>query len=310
MGGDRRAVSTVVDVSMGILVIVAAMGVLVVFAETDEREHDPTEAEYAAQTVAGSTVSTTYTLAPALDDYFRAHRGVTNPYEDEELERVSHGPIATQVADLAVGMVAIDGEQLSAGATDYERALEETLWTRLRGSQFELSIGAHWQPVEGVSLKGTTVLGETPPRSADVSTTTLTVPSGLPDTRQRAVEAVDGPDDYASVARTVANTTIAGLFPSLETQRALERAGSDYHRTRYRYERLAAILDGDWAVFERQDWLSPSTADVAAANAYLSHRLATLVEPQLADSYENAHDAARAVSTETVTLTIRTWTDE
>lgn len=310
MQSERRAISTVVDVSLGILVIVAAMGVVVTAAETETADHDPTDAAYAAQTVTGSTVNTTYSLGPALERYFSDHRQIGNSSDGSEMSRVSQGPIATQVADLAVAMAAVDGERFWAGGTAYKQALETAVWTRLRGSRFDLSVSARWQPVEGAALQGTTLLGEEPPPDADVSTTTFTVPSGLPDARERAVETVDGPGDYGAVARVVANATVTGLFPPLETQRALERTGVDSHLTRYRYERLASALDGDWATVEAHGWLAPSSADATATNTYLSRRLAALLETRLEKSHASAVDAARTVSTGSVTLTVRTWTYE
>lgn len=310
MTGNRRGVSTVVDVTLGLLVVVAAMGMLVTLTETDSSDHNPTDAAYAAQTVTGSTVNTSYSLAPAVERYFSEYRHARNPYDGERLERISQGSVATQVADLAVATAAVDGKRLSAGASAYEEALETALWTRLRGSRFDLSVTAHWQPVEGVSLQGTVTLGERPPSDADVSTTTLTVPSGLPNARQNALSAVDGPDDYRAVARVVANAMVAGLFPPLETQRALERTGVDSHLTRYRYVRLASALGGTPERFDQRGWLSPSSANATAANTYLSRQFAAVLESQLEDSHASAVDAARTVSTGTVTLTVRTWTDE
>ncbi|WP_267163869.1 DUF7284 family protein [Halovenus salina] len=310
MTGNRRAISTVVDVTLGLLVIVAAMGLLVTLTETKSADHNPTDAAYAAQTVTGSTVNTTYSLAPAIEHYFSEYRKGKNPYEGEELDRVSQGPVATQVADLAVATAAVDGKQFSAATTAYKKALEETLWTRLRGSRFDLSVTAHWQPVKGVPLQGTVTLGERPPSDADVSATTFTVPSGVPDARQNALDAVDGPDDYRAVARVVANATVEGLFSPLETQRALERTGVNSHLTRYRYERLTSALDGDPERFERRGWLSPSSANATAANAYLSRRLTAVLETQLEETHASAVDAARTVSTGTVTITVRTWTHE
>ena len=147
-----------------------------------------------------------------------------------------------------------------------------------------------------------------------MSTTTLTVSSGIPEARPSAIEAVDSSPDYGAVAQAVANATIRGFLPELETQRALERTGIDSHLTRYRYERLATVLNGERSVIADRGWLDPTSADAAAANAHLSQRLAALYESRLealhGDRYEGATEAARAVSTGTVTLTIRTWTHD
>lgn len=314
MASEVRGVSTVADVSLALVLIVAAMGVLVAFAETDQREHDPVETEYTAQAIAGSTTNASYTVSEAIEAHFRDHRNGDNPYDEEDLERASHGPVAAQVADIAVANVTIAGQRLSRETAEYERALEQEVQTRLLGSRFETSISATWAPVEGAGLSGTVTIGEHPPPDADVSTRTFTVASGVPDARESAVEAVDGPREYGAVARAVANATVAGLFPELETQRALERTGVEYHLTRYRYERLATVLDGNRSVFEQHDWLDPSSADAEAANAYLGTRLAEVLESELdalhGERYASATDAARAVSTDTVTITVRTWTDE
>lgn len=314
MGSDRRAVSTVADVSLGLLLIVAAMGVLVTFAETGQSEHDPIDTEYTAQTLTASTTNTTYTVSEAVDEHYRDHRTDDNPYDETELTRVSHGPIATQIADVAVANASLGGHHLSNEAVGHEAALEEELQTQLVGSRYETSISAVWEPVEGATLRGETVHGQHPPPAADVSTTTLTVSSGVPDAREEALDAVEGDEDYGAVAQAVANATVAGSFPELETQRALEGDGVGSDLTRYRYERVATVLDGNRSIFERTDWLSPSSANAEAANDYLATRLAATLESQLeaehGETYESASEAARTVSTGTVTITIRTWSHE
>ncbi len=312
MGSNHRAVSTVADVSLALLLVVAAMGVLVAFVETDRNEHDPVDTEYTAQMLAAATTNTTYSVAEAVDTHYREHRGEDNPYSGAELTRISHGPVATQLADVAVTNVTLDGTQLSSEAVDYETTLEDRLQTRLVGSRHELSISAVWTPFDGAQLRGETLLGQQPPPRADVSTTTLTVSSGMPDARDEAVGAVEHDDDYGAVAQAVANATVAGYFPELETQRTLEGDGVDHDLTRYRYERMVTVLDGERSVFEQTGWLSPSTADAETANEYLADRLAAAFESQLEATYgsENATEAARTVSAGTVTITIRTWSHD
>lgn len=312
MTENHRAISTVADVTLGLLLIVSAMGVLVVFAGSTPVEHEPVDTEYTAQTVAASTMNTSYTVSTAVDEHYQNHRSDSNPYNESALERVSHGPIATEVAAIAVASATIDGETLSKEAVEYEAAVDEQLQTRFVGSRFDVSVSVYWTPFEGAAMAGETTLGRQPPPDADVSTTTITVASGLPEARSDAVAAVDSDGDYEAVAQTVANATVAGYFPELATQQALERTGVDSHLTRYRYKRFATVLDGDATLFD--DWLAASTADAGAANEHLSDRLAAEFETQLetldGDSYETATEAAQAVSTGTVTITIRTWTHD
>jgi hypothetical protein len=310
----RRGVSTVADVSLALFLVVAAMGVLATVPETDSRDHEPVEADHTAQTLAASTMNATYNVTDAVEAHYREHLAETNPYQDTELLRTSHGPITTQIADIALTALVIDGSLLSTEATDYERVVESRLERRLVGSQFETHVSAVWTPVPGGKIRGKATLGQHPPPGADVSTTTLTVPSGVPEAHAAALDAVDGQRDYAAVANTVANATVTGQFPPFETQRALEGSGVDHLLTTYRYTRLATILDGDDHTLEDNEWLTPSTANATAANAYLSRRLAATLERRLESlhgkRYSSAREAARAVSTNYVTLTIRTWTDD
>lgn len=314
---EHRGVSTVADVSLALLLLVAAMGVLVTFAETDQREHRPTDTDYTAQAVTGSTMNTSYTVTAAMEEYYQSHHPADNPYEADDLRRVSHGPIAAQVAAIAVANLTVDGERASRETVEYRRTLDEHLQTRLLGSRFETSVSAIWQPFDGANVRGGVELGQQPPPDADVSTTTITVSSDVPKARARAVDAVTAAEDgqaYSALAETVANATVAGYFPELETQRALERTGVDTHLTRYRYERLAIALGANASVFDDEGWLAPSSANVTAANAYLAERLAIVFESRLDEldgtRFESAADAARTVSTGTVTITIRTWTHD
>lgn len=310
----RRGVSTVVDASLALFLVVVAMGVLVTMPETDQRPHEPVETDRTAQTLAASTMNTTYSVADTVNNHYDDHRSDSNPYEDSELLRTSHGPVTSQVAAIAVTSVVIDGSLLSTEATDYEQVVETQLEQRLVAAQFETYVSAVWTPIPGTALQGRATLGREPPPEADVSSTTLTVSSGMPDARSAALAAVDGERDYAAVASAVANATVTGQFPPLETQRALEGSGVDRLLTTHRYTQLATILDGDAHELRRNEWLRPSSANATAANTYLSRRLATMLEQQLdslhGQRYDSARAAALAVSTDYVTLTIRTWTDD
>ncbi|MFC7073747.1 hypothetical protein ACFQJ7_07680 [Halovenus rubra] len=307
----NRGISTVADVSLALVLVVAAVGVLAAFAGGNATKHNPQQTEYSVQTIAASTMNVSYTLLPAMDRHYETQSTI-NSTDDDAVERVAHEPVASLIADIAVANSSIGGQQLLKGVGDYERAVEEALQTRLVGSRFEMGVSAVWTPFGGAVMQGDALLGEQPPPGADVSTTTIAVPSGIPDARQAAIEAVTGPQAYDAVARAVANATISGYFPERETQLALERTGVDSQLTRYRYKRLATVSDGDPSVFAEHDWLNPSHADAGAANAYLSQRLTAIFKSQLqslhGNRYENAMEAAKHVSTGTVTLTVNTWT--
>lgn len=311
MSEAKRGVSTAADATLAIVVIVAALAVLVAFVETPGGEHEPVEAEYTAATVAGSTTNTTYDVSEAVEALEREDFPFYDDYSAGELERVTHGPVAAQAADVAVANVEFGGERLSVEATDYERVLDEKLQAVLVHARFDTQVVAVWQPLEGAGVRGTTELGQPPPVDADVSTTTMTVPSGVPEAREEALAAVEDGGEFEAVARSVANATIEGYLPELGSQRALESSGLDYYLTTYRYVRMAAVLAGsDPGNGEFEEWLVPfeSPVDAGAANAYLSEHLAAELADRVEQRYDSPGEAASAVSTGRVTITIRTWT--
>ncbi len=309
MNDVDRAISTVADATLAIVLIVAAMGVLVVFVEGDDRKHDPVESKQTAQTVTASTMNTTYNLSDAVA-HLDEHYSYYSPYEGDQLERISHGPIGTQIADVAVANVAIAGETVSREGEDYEAVLDEQLQAALVASQFDTQISAYWTPLNGVDVEGVVEIGQTPPHDADVSTTTVTVASGFPNVDASVLGERNNETDYRPVAKAVADATVEGYLPELESQRALESSGLDYLLTTYRYNRLATVLVGHSDDIEQ--WLTPSEANASAANEYLSDHLATVLVDQLemlhGDVYDNPEEALESVSVSEVTLTVRTWT--
>lgn len=315
MPNDIRAVSTVADVTLALMMIVAAMGVLVTFVNATEPNHESIVTDYTAETIAASTMNTSYSLEPALQTHYENHVGTggadTHPYDAEDLRRVSHGPIASHIAAIVMTKAAFDGQQLSRAADEYQRVVDEAVQANLVESSFQTHIQAFWTPVENTSVRGDIELGQTPPPRADVSTTTVTVPSGMRSVRAAAIDAVEDHDDFDVVAEIVASAVIEGYVPELESQRALEGSGVEFDLTVYRYTRLATVIHGaDFDTVDGKGWLAPPTADAAAANEYLSDKLAEQLEANLRGAYDTAQQAARAVSTGHVTITIRTWTND
>jgi len=308
MVAAERAISVAADATLALVVILAALGVLVAFTDLPEDEHEPATADYTAQTLAGSTANVTYDVSEAVEALDREAFALYEEYPLEGTERVAHGPFPAQIAAVAVANAEIDGERLTVEANDYERALDDRLQRALVHAQFETQVTAVWKPVDGVDLQGETVMGQSPPVDADVSTATMTVSSGAPAVAAEP-EALDD-DEFDVLARAVADAIVEGYLPEHESQRALESSGLAYYLTTYRYVRMASVLpaaDSDSGEFER--WLVPfdEPVDAEAANAYLSEHLAAELETALAERYESATEAAANVSAETVTITVRTW---
>jgi len=309
-----RAVSTVADVALAIFLLAAAMGVLVTFTDGTEPEHTPIEADHTAETITASTINASYHVEDAVEAYYNRVNddldSVDDVYEDTEydegdLTRVSHGPLAGHVTAIALTNVAFDGERLSEAADDYHRVVDETIQANLVNASFYTHVSARWEPFEDSSIRGRAEVGQTPPRSADVSAATITVPSGLSPVRADARDAVDDDDDYDEVAEIVARAIIERYLPELESKRALESRGLERDLVVYRYLRMAEVIEGATPE-EIEANLDPHEANVTAANGYLTDALAAQIEDEL-DEFETAEHAAAAVSVSEVTLTVRTW---
>lgn len=321
-----RAVSTVGDVTLALLLLSAAMVVLVTFVETGERDHDPMETEYTTETLLSSTMNTTYYPERALGEFHGGNVYDETDYERRDLRRVSHGPIVAQVADIAQTQTAVNPDVIRRGprteapsqaAEEYRARIDEKLQARLVNVSFETNVSAVWEPLDGGPIRGAAAVGGTPPAYEDVSATTITVPSDIPSVRKEAIDAVEDPDDFGVVAEVVAEAVIEGYLPELESQRALEGGGVEGDLTAYRYLWMADTIDlGSEARDDLAEYLEPGTANATAANELLieelSAQLAAYFEPASGPPESgplgDAKTAAASITTGQVTVTVRTWT--
>ena len=323
---DDRGVSTVADVALALLLIAAAMAVLVTFATSGGSDHEPTEADYTAETVMASTMNVTYAPETALGEHYGGDVSEETDYERADLRRVSHGPVIVQVADVAMTRVAFDREALGSGtgterlsraATEYHDRLDGKLQARLVNVSFRTHVAAVWEPIEGGPILGAAEVGPTPPVGEDVSATTITLSSDVPAVREAAIAAVEEPDDFDVVAGIVAQAVVEGYLPERESQRALEGGGVDRDLTVYRYRRLADALGvegSDREAFETH--LTREGANATAANRLLAGVLAAQLEaylepasgPPATGPHGDAAAAAASITTGSVTVTVRTWT--
>jgi hypothetical protein len=214
--------------------------------------------------------------------------------------------MATHVGDAALGKLAIDSEQITTTGRYYQAAIDSHLTTQLAGSQFETSVTALWEPYPGSSVSGAATVGVEPPPNRNLRTRQLTVPSGFEPTRERAIAAVENGGSYAAVAEIVADVTIDGYLPVVGSKYALERDGSVQILTQYRYERLAQLLE-EADVEDVRDEIEQTDAEPAEANEALTAALAAKLAPELRQQFDSPAAAARAVSTDTVSITVRTW---
>lgn len=297
---DDRAVNTVADVSLAIVLVTAAIALVAAAPEDAPASHDQAEADQTAEVLSTATLSVPYALDPVV-----AATAPDRGYDETELRRASHGTVATLVADAAVAsLTGPDGQRLSPMGEVYEDAIDTRFEARLVGSNFETNVTAIWEPYDGTTLRGTATVGEPVPPTAEYSSVRLTVPSGFESVGSDAANE----SGFESVATRVADTLLEGYQPPLSTKRALESSGLERELAVFRYRQLARLIDGTAPDDRRlRRDIDPDAASPTQLNRYLSIHLADQIEANLRATYDSAEAAADAVSTGTVTVIVRTW---
>ena len=301
----ERAVNTVADVSLALVLITAAVALVATAPTEEQSNHDPAEADRTTTVVSTATLHVPYSLESVV-----AAADTEEEYDTKALQRVSHGTVADVVADAAVADFGCrDGDQrLTPAGAAYERAIAERFEARFVGSNFETNVTARWEPYEGSELSGTVTVGQPVPPDTEYSSVQLSVPSGFEGVQAEGGDAVDREHDFGAVARPVARALVEGYLPPLEAKRALEGSGLDRALTVARYEGMAALVEGaDPTATLVTSNLDPTSADPAAVNEYLIRHLSSQIADDMAAEYDSAQAAAAGVSTAEVTVIVRTW---
>jgi hypothetical protein len=262
-----RGVSTVLDVSVCLLLVGAAMTTLAVGVPADGRN-----------AVAAST--------PDADGAARTLGTVTAAVLGPN-DRTAHGTLADHLARAAVANATLDDASLSAG--DYAEAVTaETAGTTDR----RVAVTARWQPYPDASLRGVVSAGRSPPADAEVAVTRHVVAVGV-DAPPRA------PDSFAALARTLARAYVEWRFPPERTRAALVD-GRTAPLVADRYRAVAAELDVDIEG-------PLTEANARGANDRLAAALADHLEADLRQRYDSPRAAAAASSPGSAVLVVRRW---
>lgn len=202
-----RAVSTVLDVAVCLLLVGAAVATLAAAPQPSDRPHGAR-----ADSTVG-TVATVTTTVPAGG------------------ERRSHGTLAEHLATAAVADARLDGAPVVE--TGYPGSVANET-DALTGRQ--ASVTARWEPYPGAPLVGNVVAGEPPPPDADVAARTLTIESG--------VAVPESVGSFEGLARELADAYVAWLFPPERTYASLADARTA-DRTTDLYGSAAETLAAD-----------------------------------------------------------------
>lgn len=275
-----RAVSTVVDVSVFLLLVsAAAFSVVSAAGGPIDESPFPDRDEATVETLATTTTTVRYDLG--VDDRTR-----------EPIERVRHGTLAELLAEAAVANVSVDGEPVSPYAVDFVGAVSDAISPLLDG---RTQVVATWRPVPGSSLAGEVRVGPTPPSDGTVHAATVAVDSGMPAARDSALAA--SARGHGGVADAVARRTVAGLFPLRQTRVALQGGGADAVVVRERFSSMRSAYDAETAL----------DAGVKPARTALAVAVSNRTEQALEKRFETPRAAADSVRTGRVHIVVRTW---
>ncbi len=301
---NRRAVSTVVDVGLA-LVIVSAAALTLAMAPASEESGDADAADDLATVVATTTAEVEYEVKrPAVTDggsaspylLFPPGPGEPSTPLEQPRGRTTGGTVAGLVAEAAVANVRVDGRELSGSTDDFEAAVEATTLDAVADDDVRVQVRAVWRPFPGSGVEGTFVAGDDPPPDADVHAATLDVPGPAAGIDEPAYN--DSERGFEELARALAERTVAGLYPPEQNRLALTDTGVRRTIAVERYNRMTVQLHVPTGS-------PPSSA--TAANEVLVDALASRFEGKLRDRHDSPAAAAEAASVGTVVVTVRTW---
>ncbi|WP_276260941.1 DUF7284 family protein [Haloglomus litoreum] len=291
--GRDRAVSTVVDVSLCLLLVSAAVGTLALPhdspAETSRRPAPAATVE----ALATGTTSVAYDLDTAGLD------GEAGTNAAGELARVAHGSYAGLLAEAAVENASIDGRALSGASDGFERRIRVAVRNVTRATGGRTRIRATWVPYPGAPTRGVVTAGPRPPPEATVAAARMTVPSRFPTSRERARRAARR-SGYRGVALVLARATVVGWFPPDDTRLALRGDSPVDALLAERYRRTASTLGTSVA--------DPVGAvEPRRANARLVAALSRRFEADLRSRFDSPNAAADAVRVGQVRVVVMAW---
>ncbi|WP_436344929.1 DUF7284 family protein [Natronorubrum sp. FCH18a] len=307
-----RAVSTVLDIALALLLITASVLVIGLYLNGDD-DLEVDRADHTAETLSGSTVSVVYDVENVTNSsHYDEPEGI------ESYERTMYGPAVGTIAEAAVVNAEFDGKQLILYADSFSESVAAHVESRLVGANHQVYVTATWQPYDEASIHGNTTVGNQPPVTDDISAVTMSADSGMPTVDDEALAdtyATEGADEAAEL---IAESIVEGYFPTERSQLALERQNLDRAIKSTHYLRMADIVGAD--LDRNEAPLARSEARADDANEELVDGLADLIADDLEsgqtgddldeigddeDELEAYFEAA--VSPGTVELTVYTW---
>ncbi len=298
VGDDRkRAISTVMDVSLALLIISATVLLIGVFLHADDDPIDDDRGDRAYQTLSGSTVTISYNLtvenesghAPIDSGYFSNPDGL-DPKETPELYTITtYDAAPALLTEATLVNVTYDGDQPLAYADTVEDSVDAAIRGKLVGADDSVYAVATWEPYENASINGTATAGEQPPRTTDISSTSTTVSTSMAgaETEPLAETFYEGKetqgDGVENLSLALSDRIIEAMFPIAETQYTLESTLTENAVTTYDYRKLALAFDDEDRVDDINESITGTKPNTEEANAELTDALADSIEDDIVD---------------------------
>lgn len=211
-----RAVSTVIDVSVCLLLVSAS--VLTLVGTPTGCPVDPDVADERAETLTTSTARVSYAVGDG--------------------RRSLHDTLAGLLAGAAVASAGV--VRPNEGSAAFQRAVTDRVNRTLRRFESGVQVTVTWRPVADSTLGGRVVAGDRPPPDADLHAATVVVSSGVPGVRRAAMAAAER-DGFEGVARTIATRVRAVPGGNLTVVGPLERDLRERYRTPAGAARAATV---------------------------------------------------------------------
>lgn len=273
-----RGVSTVLDVTLFLLLVSAAVVALAVPPAAPPRS----TADETAESLAATTTNVTYDVETA------SHAQASTSTQ------TATGTHADLLGRGAVASIQLSGEPLVPTATSFRQTLRERTESVLSWSPEQTSAVAVWEPYPDAPLRGRFAVGGQPPPGVDVSTATLIVPASVPSVWDAANESAT--DGFERVADAVVSGVLTTTLRPDSLGEGRQTGGSQTARLRA-YTEALDVDARDPTVGEQ------NTAIRAAVERQLTRTLAS----DMRDRYATPQAAAGDLRTGTVRIVVREW---
>jgi len=321
--GDDRGISTVVDVALALFFITASIAVIGVYmADQGGGQVNSQTDSRTAETLSSTTQTVHYSLWDVRSDPNFNPNNVDRSQDGVTYERSSHGTTASLLADSAMMNVQFSqsftngskhGVIHSAGPSFY-KAVDSGLRNTITGMNKNTQIIVVWEPYEEAGMSSRQKYGPSPSPDEDISSTTMTVDSGVPPVDEGELERdYRTDDDFEAVSDRIAARIVEGYFPVGPSQSAIEDQGLTRELTVYRYQRFGSFVGVDYnpGAIIAAGPLTRRGADASEANRDLERGLSNQIRGDLnsTSSYEDisANELSDRVSTGNVKIIVRTW---